>query len=129
MKHLFSFLFLFIAATTISLAQGVFSFEELEHNFGDIKEGELAEHVFAFENTGDAPIVIENVRASCGCTTPQWPKEPIMPGESAEIKAVFNSKGRPGNVYKTITITSNASETTKTLKLRGQVIKSDSTPE
>jgi len=108
---------------TISLAQGAFTFEETEYNFGDIKEGDLAEHIFSFKNSGNAPIVIDQVRASCGCTTPEWPKEPIMPGETSSIKAVFNSKGRPGNVYKTITITSNATETTKTLKLRGQVIK------
>ncbi|MEM1136418.1 MAG: DUF1573 domain-containing protein [Bacteroidota bacterium] len=124
MKNLISLFLLFFAATTVSLAQGVFAFEETEFNFGDIKEGELAEHIYAFKNTGNAPIVIDQVKASCRCTTPEWPKEPIMPGESASIKAVFNSKGRPGNVYKTITITSNASETTKTLKLRGQVIKS-----
>ncbi len=123
MKKLISLFFLVFITASVSLAQGAFAFEETEYNFGDIKEGDLAEHVFTFKNTGDAPIVIDNVRASCGCTTPEWPKEPIMPGESSSIKAVFNSKGRPGNVYKTITITSNANETTKVLKLRGQVIK------
>lgn len=124
MKHLFSLSFLFVLSISLSFAQGAFSFEETEYNFGDIKEGDLAEHIFTFKNTGNAPIVIDQVRASCGCTTPEWSREPIMPGETSSIKAVFNSKGRPGNVYKTITITSNATETTTTLKLRGQVIKS-----
>ena len=124
MKHLFSLSFLFVLSISLSFAQGAFSFEETEYNFGDIKEGDLAEHIFTFKNTGNAPIVIDQVRASCGCTTPEWSREPIMPGETSSIKAVFNSKGRPGNVYKTITITSNAKETTTTLKLRGQVIKS-----
>lgn len=116
--------FLFVAmlmAFTVA-AQGKFSFAKgLEHDFGTINEGVKAEHVFKFENTGNAPIVITDVRASCGCTTPEWPKEPIMPGESASIKAVFDSNGRPGNFYKTITITSNAVEPSTKLVIKGAV--------
>ncbi|WP_020527432.1 DUF1573 domain-containing protein [Flexithrix dorotheae] len=119
------FIFLLILPISGAFAQGAFQFEEEEYNFGDIKEGTLAEHVFSFKNTGNAPIVISEVKASCGCTTPEWSKEPVMPGETGSIKAVFNSKGRPGNVYKTITIKSNAAEQVKTLKLKGQVIKQE----
>jgi len=103
-------------------AQGVIKFEKEEHDFGDIKEGVVAEYTFKFKNTGNAPIVISNVQASCGCTTPEWPKEPVMPNETAIIKASYNSKSRPGNFFKTITITSNANEPTKVIKIKGNVI-------
>jgi hypothetical protein len=84
-------------------------------------EGALAEHEFVFKNMGSAPIVITNVRASCGCTTPQWTKEPIPPGQTGTIKAVFNSTGRPGAFNKSITVTSNATESVKVLKISGTV--------
>ena len=69
------------------------------------------------------PLIIKNVRASCGCTTPLWPKEPIMPGKEAVIKAVYNSKGRVGNFNKAITITSNADTPTKVLYIKGTITK------
>jgi hypothetical protein len=69
--------------------------------------------------------VISNVQASCGCTTPEWPKEPIMPGATARIKASYNSQGRPGVFNKSITVTSNTSEPTKVLYIKGIVEKKD----
>jgi hypothetical protein len=100
-----------------------------EHDFGNIQEGVQAEYVFAFKNTGNAPIVISDVRASCGCTTPEWTREPIMPGETGSIKAVYNSANRPGTFFKTITITSNASEPSYRLNIKGNVIqKTSSSP-
>lgn len=107
----------------VAFGQGKFEFKELEHDFGNVQEGELATKVFEFKNVGDAPIVISNVKASCGCTTPEWPKEPVMPGGTSHIKAVYNSKNRPGAFFKTITITSNASEPNKMLKIKGSVIR------
>lgn len=83
-------------------------FDTLQHDFKTVKEGVKATHVFVFENTGTTPITLTMVKPSCGCTTPVWPKAPIMPGEKAEIKAIFDTKGRPGPFYKTITVTSNA---------------------
>ena len=94
-------------------AQGAFSFEKEQHDFGNIEEGTKATYVFKFKNTGDQPIVISNVRASCGCTTPDWSREPIAPGAQSSITVIYNSKNRPGNFYKTITITSNAVEASK----------------
>ncbi len=77
---------------------------------------------FKFKNTGKEPLILTNVKASCGCTTPQWPREPIMPGQEASIKAVYNSKGRPGNFNKSITVTSNDSEApTQVLYISGMV--------
>ena len=106
--------------------KGVFKFETEMHAFGEVTEGDKAEHIFKFENVGDAPIVITYVRASCGCTTPQWSREPVQPGEFGMIKAVYNSKGRPGNFTKSITVNSNASEPVKVLKISGNVVRDPS---
>ncbi len=118
-KVVFSLVALLLS--TLVMGQGKFEFEVTEHDFGTVTEGELATKVFAFKNVGDAPIVISNVKASCGCTTPEWPKEPVMPGETGQIKAVYNSKNRPGAFFKTITITSNATEPNAMLKIKGTV--------
>ena len=111
-------------------AQGVMHFKSDEYNFGQVKEGNLAEHEFTFTNTGDQPVVISSVQASCGCTTPYWTKDPILPGKEGKIKASYNSQGRPGNFLKTITITSNAAEPSKVLRIQGTVVdRPDYTPE
>lgn len=98
-----------------------FKFEKEVHDFGTIKEGVQAEYVFKFTNTGKEPLVITNVQASCGCTTPKWTKEPIKPGESGSVTAIYNSKGRPGNFNKAVTITSNAKTAQKVLFIKGNV--------
>lgn len=121
MKKLMFFLVAFFSIQVV-MAQGAFKFASENHDFGDFREGIMAEQVFTFTNTGNAPIVISSVKASCGCTTPEWPKEPVMPGETASIKAVYNSKGRPGSFYKTITIVSNAAEPNKVLSIKGNVL-------
>ncbi|RIJ41791.1 DUF1573 domain-containing protein [Pontibacter oryzae] len=89
------------------------TFEETEHNFGDITQGDVVEHTFKFKNTGNQPLVIERVDVSCGCTTPDWTKEPVMPGKSGFITAKFNSAGKLGQQKKPLTIHSNAAEGTK----------------
>jgi hypothetical protein len=98
-----------------------FKFEREVHDFGTIKEGVQAEYVFKFTNTGKEPLVITNVQASCGCTTPKWTKEPVKPGESGSVTAIYNSKGRPGNFNKAVTITSNAKTAQKVLFIKGNV--------
>lgn len=114
-------LFLIALSPVFSFAQGVFQFEEEMHNFETIKEGDRAVHEFKFTNVGDQPIVISQVKASCGCTTPFWTKEPVMPGDQGSVKASYNSRGRPGNFHKSITITSNSSTPTKVLQIKGMV--------
>jgi hypothetical protein len=86
----------------------VIKFETITHDFGKIKEGTLATYSFVFQNTGKSPLILTNVQASCGCTAPEWPKEPIMPGQKAAIKVVYNSYGRPGVFTKTVLVHSNA---------------------
>ncbi len=81
---------------------------EETHDFGTIKEGPVAEYVFEFKNTGKEPLIIQSASASCGCTTPEWPKEPILPGKKGKITVHYNTQGRPGPFTKTVFITSNA---------------------
>jgi len=79
------------------------------HDFGEVAEGPAAEYSFEFKNVGKEPLIIQNASASCGCTTPDWPKEPILPGKTGKIKVSFNTSGRGGQPFdKTVFITSNA---------------------
>lgn len=78
------------------------------YNFGKVTDGELVEYSYRFKNSGNKPLVVSNASASCGCTVPEKPEKPILPGEMGFIKIVFNSKGRVGPATKTITVTSNA---------------------
>lgn len=101
------------------------AFEEELHDFGTIKEGDVVEHVFQFENTGDAPLIISSATASCGCTVPVWPKEPIAVGEKGEIKVRFDSKSKPGIQNKTVTITANTYPKINRLRIKANVTKAE----
>ena len=98
-----------------------FNFPEKFHDFGEINDGDQVEHVFAFTNTGEAPLLIESAKGSCGCTVPQWPKEPIPVGGSGEIVVRFDSKNKPGVQNKTVTITANTFPSTTTLNIKSTV--------
>jgi len=82
-------------------------FEETEHDFGKLAKDEIVEHVFKFKNEGKSPLIIADAIASCGCTVPEIPKEPIQPGKEGEIKVVFNSAYKIGEVTKTIKVSAN----------------------
>jgi hypothetical protein len=99
----------------------VISFESGMYNFGKINQGEKVNHEFKFKNTGKSPLIISNATATCGCTTPDIPKEPIKPGDSGVIKVVFNSTGKMGMQDKIVTITSNANPATTEVHLIGEV--------
>lgn len=77
-------------------------------DFGTVKEGPDVEHIFKFKNTGKEPLIIANASASCGCTVPEWPKEPIMPGKTGQMKVTFHTSGKSGPITKTVYIQSNA---------------------
>jgi hypothetical protein len=85
----------------------VMEWVDVEHDFGTIKEGEKVTHVYKFKNTGAVPLIIETVRPSCGCTAPNWSKEPIPVGGTGEVEVVFDSKGKPNAQNKTVTVTAN----------------------
>jgi len=111
----------FALAATAANAQGVLSFEKETHDFGTIAEGTQATYEFSVKNVGDQPVIISEVKPSCGCTTPTWTKEPILPGKTGIISAIYNSAGRPGAFLKAITVTSNAEATTQVLYIKGEV--------
>ena len=107
----------------------VMTFEKTTHDFGKINEADgRVTTVFEFKNEGMAPLVLSNVRASCGCTTPQWTKEPIEPGQTGNITVTYNPNGRPGRFQKSITVTSNASAEPKRLYIKGEVIPKPAKP-
>lgn len=103
-------------------------FDQSEYDFGKVKEGEMVKHVYKFTNTGKEPLIINNAKGSCGCTVPQWPKEPIAPGATGEIQVEFNSKGKPGNQTKTVTITANTDPNPTHLTIKGMVEKDPNAP-
>ncbi|MEC8738876.1 MAG: DUF1573 domain-containing protein [Bacteroidota bacterium] len=96
-------------------------FEKTQHDFGSIEEGTQATIQFKFINKGNADALLTSVKASCGCTTPKWTKEPIPPGGEGYITAIYNSRGRPGNFVKTITVKSNSQNGTDHLTIKGFV--------
>ena len=123
MKTLVSILFIFFSIGIVSAQEGAgMKFEETSFNFGEIEYNSEAQHSFKFTNTGSKPLIIRNVRPSCGCTTPEWPKNPIMPGETGEIKATYDTK-REGRFHKSITVLTNIEENgTKILYIKGVVL-------
>lgn len=86
----------------------VLTLDKPSHDFGTITQGDVVEKVFTFTNTGNQPLIITNVQTSCGCTTPEWPRNPIMPGGKGEIKVGFNSAGKLNRQDKKLPIISNA---------------------
>jgi len=143
MKKIIFSLFILSAVSFASFAQnapapaaanpdaGDFKFKEETWDFGTIPQGKPVKHSFTFTNTGKQPIVMSNVQASCGCTTPTWPKEPILPGKSDVIEVQYNA-ANPGGFNKSITITSNALTPSKILYIKGTVEaapKDQTTPE
>jgi hypothetical protein len=114
---------MFVAVAMISnevKAQAKMDFKKEVHDYGNIKNGANGTCTFEFTNTGNAPLIISNATGSCGCTVPTWPKEPIAPGAKGEITVKYDTK-RTGEFTKTVTLTSNASETSKVLTIKGNV--------
>jgi hypothetical protein len=100
-------------------------FAEREHNYGTIQKGGDGNCVFTFTNTGDEPLILSSVRASCGCTTPKWTQKPVMPGKTGEIGVRYNTNNT-GGFTKTVTITSNAvNEARVVVKIKGNVVQPD----
>jgi len=95
-------------------------------DYGTIEKGANGVRVFEFTNTGDAPLIISNVRSTCGCTIPKKPKGPIMPGDTGEIEVKYDTN-RVNPIRKTITVTSNAETPTIALKIKGLVVDSSKT--
>lgn len=102
------------------------TFAETTFDFGDIVVGDKVEHVFEFENIGNEALILSDVRTTCGCTAPQWPREPIAPGATASVKVVFNSAGKMGVQNKVITVMSNAVNNPARVKIVTNVLREKS---
>jgi len=98
------------------------SFAESSKNFGDITQGDVVEHTFKFENTGNQPLILSNVLVTCGCTATNWPRDPVAPGKSAEIAVRFDSKGKNGAQNKIITVVSNAINPREKVSIKANVL-------
>ncbi len=106
------------------------NFETKSHNFGQIKEADgPVTFTFKFTNIGNEPLVLKNVKASCGCTTPKWTREPVLPGDSGKINVTFNPRNRPGSFRKSITVTTNTTPANVYLSISGKVIQREKTLE
>lgn len=135
MKNTFlklTFLLILGTITYAASAQEIW-FEKFSHNFGKLERGPQVFHEFMFVNTGDKPLVIYTVDKTCGCTTPEWPKDSIMPGDTAYIKFGFDTDRPPGGFAKGLTVHSNAiTKPDYGLIFEGEIIdikgKIDSTP-
>ena len=97
------------------------SFVQNTHDFGVITEGEVKEYSFQFKNTGNAPLHIEHAKGSCGCTVPQWPKDPIAPGATGQIVVKFNSANKVGKNSKKVTIVANTEPISTVLTITAEV--------
>ena len=102
-------------------AYAVMTFKTMEHNFGDILENQKVETTYEFTNTGKVDLLISNCSAMCGCTVPDWPREPIKPGEKGSIKVVFDSAGKSGTNNKIVTVYANIESKTLELKFSANV--------
>ncbi len=104
----------------------VIEYETMDHDFGTIKEGDKVSYTYKIKNTGQAPLIIQNAQPSCGCTVPDWTRDPIAVGATGFVKAEFDSNGKPGINNKTITVTANTWPKVSTIRFKAMVTpKSD----
>ena len=113
---------LLVLCATLSINSQEFKFEQETIDYGKIIKGSEGERTFVFTNVGDAPLIIQSIKSSCGCTVPKKPENPIMPGEKGEIKVSY-ATNRVGGFSKSITIYSNAKIPTKVIRIKGTVNK------
>lgn len=123
MKKTLGILAVFVAIigfTSMALAIGEFQFEKESHDYGNIPQNKPASYDFKFSNTGDAPIIISEVKPSCGCSVAEFTKTPIKPGESGTITVTYNAAAK-GPFTKQFTVKSNTKTPVKTLTVKGNV--------
>jgi hypothetical protein len=97
-------------------------FEEEEHDFGRITQGEKVSYAFKFKNIGKSNLIIASAAGSCGCTVPEFPREPILPGQESKVNVVFSSEGKSGLQEKTITVVTNCEPSTRIIKIKTNII-------
>ena len=109
------------SANPSHIKEAAISFDKTEHDFGNLLQGEVVTYSFHFTNTGNAPLIISDVKTSCGCTAGDFPREPIAPNKDGIIKATYDSKGHHGFQTRTLTVISNTNPNQTQLKLKGTV--------
>ena len=124
-RFLYLMLFMMLAIVSGAKAQdkgAIISAKATDYDFGVIKEaaGKVS-HTFTIDNKGTKPLVITRIIAACGCTTPEYSKEPIAPSKSGSVKVTFDPSGRPGPFVKTVAIYSNGSTGSFTIRIKGVV--------
>ncbi|PLX05985.1 MAG: hypothetical protein C0596_15950 [Marinilabiliales bacterium] len=125
MKKILLFVGIVTISTLIFAQQSgpAISWDKTVHDFGKFNEADgKVVATFEFVNTGNEPLYITNVKASCGCTSPEWSKEPVKPGEKGYVKAAYDPNKRPGKFNKSITVTTNEFQPTSILRIMGEVI-------
>jgi len=124
----FGVVFMAMSQTTVSVESGnptamaKFKWEKTTHNFGKIQQGKPVSIEFTFTNQGSSPLIISNVKGSCGCTVTKYSKEPIAPGKTGNVKATFNAAAM-GAFNKSVRVTANVEGGTETLFIKGEVVK------
>ena len=113
------------SATGSSDKQAAITFEKKEHDFGDLLQGEVVTYAFHFTNTGSQPLIISEVGSSCGCTVGDYPRQPIAPGKSGDLKITYNSAGHHGFQSRTLTVMSNTNPAKTVLRIKGTVLTPD----
>ena len=123
MKKTVLLLFMGLLAFGIQAQTAKIEFDKETIDFGKVERGGDGVRTFEFTNTGNAPLVISNVKSSCGCTIPKKPEEPIAPGERGVIEVKYDTNRPVGPFRKAITVTSNAETPTKILKIKGELVE------
>ncbi|MDE6297833.1 MAG: DUF1573 domain-containing protein [Muribaculaceae bacterium] len=114
--------FMILPAVAKEKAESKITFSEKRHNFGTVKEdGGPVSYEFQFVNEGDGNLIIYEATAQCGCTKPEYPKNPVAPGKTGKIKVTYNPIGRPGPFEKVVTVKSNGKTGKTRLKIMGTV--------
>jgi len=112
------------ASESDTLAFAQIYFDKMSFNFGDLTQGDKIEHIFEFKNVGKSPLILSNVLSTCGCTVPEWSKEPILYDSTGAIKVIFDSSLKIGRQNKVITVRSNSKQGDFHLKITGMVLPS-----
>ncbi len=116
------FLITFVFSATFLWAQSEAKFNETSHKFGDVPQNVPATTIFKFKNTSKAPLIIETATASCGCTSPQYPKTPILPGKTGDIRVAYNAAAI-GRFSKSVTVKFAKVEQPVVLMIEGNVLE------
>ena len=115
-----------VSGKEMSIIQPIVEVLDSEYDFGDINQGDKATHDYIVKNIGNADLLISSAKGSCGCTVPEWPKDPIKPGDAAVIKVTFDSKGKTGKQSKRVTLMTNAIPNVKILTIKGNILEKNS---